>query len=763
MTLRTSSDIIADIKSLVYSRGYIYALCLIIFEDFHIHLVEIHKVDFRSRLNKNEVSFLIGLLLKRQINFSYPEDPFDLIEMKNRTYFLMGELHESLALPSMEKMLELLNSKKKGDGLTDGLKDVYKEGNMFVEPIFYANDGVYDFQYRDFIPKKYQYDQVWLRENRQFEFDNTISILEKTKEILLEKRKKVSFYSIKEQIPKLNALFKEENPSDNWEEEFREVLPLYELYQFKNLFFEEEFDSLPETSWKLFYDNLLELFIVRKSDFNPVLNVSHFLYNFSLDNDKVDANKYFFNVGDFNEFKAKPIIKLSEDRFFVPITFSLYEACYEAPYYWMVGDKTYRDQLAKNRGDCGEQITHELLSVVFGVKNTLKSVKIISKKGEPDTDIDILCILGSKALCIQVKSKKLTEPARKGNYENLVKDFKGAVQDAFNQGLISRNRILEKNAKFYDENGVQINLPEGIDEVYILGITTENYPALTHQTNVFLQKNGDDPWPVFMSIFDLEVVCHYLKNPYDFLYYIRQRSSLADCFNAESELVYLGFHLDKKLFKKPEEDMVYLEPNYGGVIDRNYYPLRLNVDITNKGDIIKNKWRNLDFELICYQITKTDLPKTTDVIFELYDWNEPSINNLTEQIKEAKKKSHLDGKSHNFTLISKEGTGISYFVLNNNNPKELLDKLLLFCQARKYKSRANSWVGLGSLKDSPNIIDTFVFNKENWVFDKDLDYLSKELFSEKPNPIGFAIKNKSARNQKCPCGSGKKFKKCCLN
>ena len=89
MDIRKPQEVIADIKKLVQSKGYIYALCMIIFEDFHIVLEDLHKVNFRERLSKNEVSLLIGFLIQNQIDYSYPINPSDVIKIKKETYKLL--------------------------------------------------------------------------------------------------------------------------------------------------------------------------------------------------------------------------------------------------------------------------------------------------------------------------------------------------------------------------------------------------------------------------------------------------------------------------------------------------------------------------------------------------------------------------------------------------------------------------------------------------------------------------------------------------
>lgn len=483
MDLRKTEDVISEIKSLIYSKGYIYTLCMIIYEDFHIILEEIHKVDFRSRLNKNEVSLLIGFLIQKQIDFSLPDSPLDVIKSKERTYELMDELHMSLMTPFFEKIQNVPQKKLENIDFRAEMKSFYGDDNMFIEPIFYANDGVYDFQYTDFLERKYHLDSQWLIENRSFDFNKTKVILQKIKDILQEKSKKVNFFSLKEKLPEIIEKIKKDNPSENTEEHLKEVLPAYEFYQYVNLFFESskhdsaiDLNSLPEDAWKTFYENLIELFVIRREDFDNEVNIDSFLNNFSFKINEKQTNAHFKQIGDFNLFNAQPILQIDSERFFVPITFSLYEACYGSPYYWMLQDEIYKDNLAKNRGKSGEEISFDFLSNVFGKERTYKSVKIITKKGNDDTDIDVLCILGSKALCVQVKSKKLTEFSKKGSFAHLQKDFKRAVQDAYEQGIVSRSKILAMESKFYDENGSVIELSESIDEVYIMGVTSENYP-----------------------------------------------------------------------------------------------------------------------------------------------------------------------------------------------------------------------------------------------------------------------------------------------
>ena len=606
--MRKTEVIIKEIKDLVVTKGYIYALCMIIFEDFSISPEELHKIDCMKRLSTKEASLLLGFLIQNEINFSIPDTPNDLIQLKQKTYDLMEELHGSFWNPFFDELQIKSQPEYKKENIRAEQKELFGKGNMLIEPIFYSGTGVYDFQYLDVLDKKYKYDRDWLIGKKNFDIEQTKSILVQIKNILHEKSKKVNLCGLKERMPQMIEEMKKKHPNEDWEKHAKETLPIMEFHQYVELFLESATnednpsgENDRENGWNSFYKGIIELFIIRKSDFDSKLNIDSFLNNFSI-SAKRNLNSEFKIVGDYNQIISHPIIKLDEERYFIPITFLLFESIYESPFHWMQGDKSYRGKLGKNRGKVGEEITYDLLCKVFGDKRTFKSVGINLKKGQDATDIDVLCILGSKALCIQVKSKKLTLLSRTGNDEQLEIDFQGAVQDAYQQGLTSREEILKRGAKYIDGNGNEIQLSDEIDDVYLMGVTTENYPALTHQSNVMLNKQDGDPFPIVLTIFDLELLIHYLDDPYDFLYYIKQRISLMDYFKADEEIVFLGYHLDQKLCKIPNSDVAQICTDFGQLIDRNYYPLKAGLNVSDDGDTIKNRWENHDFDQLCNQL-----------------------------------------------------------------------------------------------------------------------------------------------------------------
>jgi hypothetical protein len=773
-SFRNKSDaIIEDIRLLVKTKGFIYAFCMVLFEDFHVYAEKLHKVDSMKNLSIKEATLLLGLLVQNEIDFSKPQEPMDIIKLKRKIYELMEELHASLEIPFFDKLEQSLLHKSDKKDMRLERKKFFGDGNLLLEPVFYSGAGVYDFQYLDFLERKYKYDKDWLRDKQNFDLYATKKNVLAIKEVLDEKSKRVALYDLKDEIPKIIEKYKRENQIVDSAQSTDNFLRILEFYQYVQLFVDDDgkiidisnMKEIKETGWNSFYKNLIDLFVVRRSDLNPALSVEPFLRNFSLVIKK-DTNSQFKKIGDRNIINSHPIIQLNDDRYFVPIMFLLFEAVYESPFYWMNTDVEYFSTASKNRGVVGEEIAYEFLLHVFGKRSTYKSVKIkSSKRGKDQTDIDVLCLLGSKALCLQVKSKKLTQLSKTGDDIQLQKDFQRAVQDAYKQNLKCRDKILGKECLFLDETGKRIILPEKINEVYLMCVTTENYPALTHQTHSLLDKNNEDPFPLVLTVFDLELLVHYLSDPFDFLYYVRQRISLMEFFVADEEIIFLGYHLHQKLHKIPNFELAPLDKYFGSIVDRNYYPLKAKLKISSEGDILKDKWKNEKFDILCSELKDIDSPKITDVLFQLFDLSGDARESLVNYITTTKQKTMSDNNSHNFTIPPDERflplSGITYLSSNSNDKYTLAENLLYLCDIRKYKCKGVIWVGFGSVKDSDKMIDLVVFNDHPWKYDRRLEKESKNLST----PIELKKVNvqndRVSRNDQCPCGSGLKYKKCC--
>ena len=341
---------------------------------------------------------------------------------------------------------------------------------------------------------------------------------------------------------------------------------------------------------------------------------------------------------------------LEGGQYCIPIFPNLPKAIYDSPYYWMIEDEQYRDTALRNRGDATESITHDLLSPVFGYGRVFRGVKVGKGKAAL-TDIDVLAVSGDKAVIVQCKSKKLTIDARRGEGRALRADFTKAAQDAYDQAITARKALLDGGYRFSDATGAAISLPHKIDEVYILCLTGDHYPAVMTQARVYLKRQDVDPHPILLSIFDLDLVCYYLRDRFDFLYYLRQRSAHAMYFMADSEISLIGFHLKHKLYPDESYDMTGIDSGYGQLVDANFLASRGNWPHTEASERLFHTWKNEAFNELVEDVKLAASECSNEIspenlLFFLYDLAGKGADNLIKSVEELKRQTLSDGQEH---------------------------------------------------------------------------------------------------------------------
>ncbi len=696
--------IVSRIEALTRERGYLYTLALILLRDLFLLPEEIADINPREHLNIQELTLLVGLFVKHAVDLTVPTEG-ESAKRFELTYQMFEELHKKYHEPFLEQINRLV-SHGRGDGTPqENYRKIFGQGVTMAEPIFYSASGAYDFQYQEFAVKKYKNDTPWLRKQVGVDIAEMANIARKLK--TLHERK-------------FNDLFQASRP--NFAEFCTAGLSVF-------CFGESDLSEFSPRAVRRF----LEVFSLAPAATNAALELP----------------------GQYNEAQSRPIIRLGDGRWFLPIAFNLSEAIYESPFYWMNRDREYKDAALRHRGDFAEEVTAELLASTCGASKVYRNVQIIERKGQAITDIDVLAIVGNKAVIAQVKSKRLTEVAKRGDEKKLVADFELAVQEAYEQGLLSRTVLRNGKNKLFVE-GAELQLTEPIDEAYILCVTVDSYPAVTHQVDVYLRKQANDPTPIALSILDLDVLTFYLRDPFEFAYYLRQRVALNHYFKADSEMSLLGYHLGHKLFRGEGTTKI-LDGSFAQLIDANFQVVRGSVPRTDAADKLRSTWRNEDFQTLIDQVKATREPKFTDAIFFLYDLSGQGADDLIKALRLTKGKTQADQQPHDMRLPMAETRSGITVLCEPSSPSILREKLLWLSEVAKYKSNADVWLGLGCLATSPRLVDVIVFANYERRYDPELESQAAQLRGKPMTAEGRKI----GRNEPCPCKSGKKFKRCC--
>jgi hypothetical protein len=705
--MRTKAEIVKAIEDLAQERGFVYTLGTILCRDFFLDPSKADTVNWRDHLSFQEISFLVGLMVKAPIDRKVLPSYEDFDRQLEGSYKLFQELHLSHNQPYFDALHDAAGAGTELDpaAITAATSKVFAGGEMMAEPIFYGGSGAYDFQYLQFAISKYGGDADWLRQNKGFSIETAVEI-SKTLKRLTERRRR----SLKE--------------PDSFEAACRDLLSVF-TFRVEDL-----------------------------SAFEPN-EVSAFLSAFSAV--PGETNKTFNTVGAYNAIESHPIVALGNGEFLLAVGFALCQSIYESPYYWMQHDIAYRARALRNRGDYVELTSHSLLANVFGPGRVFRDVRVERRKGENVTDADVLVLLGNRAIVVQAKSKRLTELARQGRDEPLRADFSKAIQAAYGQGMKCREALFARDAVLRKVDGTILELEHPIEDAYILCVTADHYPAVLHQVDSYLEKEAIDPYPIAMSVFDLDMVAFYLHDPYDFLYYVHQRVALSSYFKAASEIALLAFHLKQKLYKG-EADREVIDEAFAQLLDANFPVARGEVVDNPSANRFRRKWANSKFDELVEAAKSIDDPKIVDALFFLYDIAGAGADELIGAMEATRRRASTNGRGGDFSAVYDQGkSGISFIVAPSL--EQLGDMMMAHAVSRKYKTKADKWLALGTTIHSAQVVDAMAFNDDSWEEDAELQRLSERVLVK-----GTTIRGESTkigRNDRCLCGSGLKFKRCC--
>jgi len=702
--VRTEQDIFADLAALCIKPGYIHAIACLSFRDNAVDYADqISSSDLHwpsSRLIRTELMTLIGLMVKSPIDYTLP-CPDDLNEYVIRSDKLLGEMHRSLSSYAFSQDTWQVCAEN-GD-------NPFRLGQLLREPIFYGGESAYSFQYRDFAIEKYIQDDTWLKSHKGFSIAEAREVINAISHL---------------QNQKLMACFTA----------MRDLHP-------------GEWTVLPGLTFTAHE-------AAQRSGVNTEV-VDSVLASFACPS--TERNVGFNALDDFNITNALPLIAGPANDFILFHPYSLVEALYEAPFYWMGADPNYSTIAMRNRGKYTEELARDRLTAVFGKRHVHTNVDIFQNKSKKLAEVDVLVLFGDRAIVVQAKSKRLTLESRKGNDLQIKEDFKKSVQNAYDQGFLCATHLNDSKCKFVDADGQEITLSNKIAEIYILCVVSDHYPALSFQSRQFLQIKTVGPIlpPFVLDVFTLDTIAEMLNSPLRFLSYLRQRSQHYDRMIVTHELSVLSYHLKFNLCIDDKVDLVSLEGDLGGDLDIAMATRRDGLDGIRTPDGILTRFAGTMLARLIEDIEKSADPALIGLGFIWLNISEESFFKANEKIEMVAAAARLDGKPHDITVgIGEAGSG---FTVHINDDSDLIaeTRLTSHCQRRKYSQKAHNWFGV-----CINTIDSRVRFGIVFAFPWAYDTAMESVLMERVRRIGQ--KANVGRNDPCPCGSGRKYKKCCL-
>ncbi len=714
--IRTEQVIFDELAKLCVSPGYIHAIAYLCFRDNIIRFSDEIKSDdvqhlfSNNRLINTEISTLIGLMLKRNIDYKIPE-PKKLEFYIKATETLLKEIHDSMS----SQVWENIDLTK----IADGTFNPFTSGAALREPIFYGSESAYNFQYRDFSTVKYKKDESWLVTNKGFSILEASKIVQAISQLLNQKT-----------VDTLQSM-------DKMAPEYWTFLPC-------NTFTADEVAELVDASSTVI-TCVLKAFAVPLETYNEQFTALH----------------------DFNLINGSPLISTPDGKYILLNPYSLVEALYEAPFYWMGADKAYVNTAMKHRGMFTEQFAVDRLKKVFGASNVLPNIDIFESKANKIGEIDVLVLFGDRALVLQAKSKRLTLEARRGNDLQIQDDFKRSIQESSDQAYICAQQLETGTCTLRDTSNNIVTLPKRIKRIYVLCLIADHYPALSFQAQQFLKSTSTTTIssPFVLDVFTLDAMTEMLDSPLHLLSYIDRRTQYSDKLMASHELTILSYHLKQNLWLEDKHDMVWLHDDISADLDLAMLARREGIPGKRTPDGILTRFSATALGRLMRAIEASRTTATIDFGFLLLTLSEDTVIDVSKAIDQIAQRAMTDGKHHDFTAgFSQDGTGFTIHC--NNDPEDVaLERLQRHCALRKYTEQAKTWFGV-CLRPHDQFLRFGINLDSPWQQSNDMDILVKGMRKtgslQTTMPQSRSKKTKVGRNTPCPCGSEKKYKKCCL-
>ena len=440
-------------------------------------------------------------------------------------------------------------------------------------------------------------------------------------------------------------------------------------------------------------------------------------------------------------------------------------------------DPQLREKYAGHLADWMEKEIATCFARLFPVENILRSACF----PDPDnpggeTEADVVIIWGPFLVIAEAKGRKIHREALRGRLSKLKQALGKNVQDAFYQAR-RVIRVLERDGEIrFKERatGRAIEVTrEQLRRVMPISVTLQHLSGLTTQLAVTerlgLFKGKAYPWSV--SIDDLDVITRFVGSPDVFLHYIERRTAHQhiDIGLMGDELDIFSHYLDNRLHPSVYEQHPEVAEHAG--------PRMLGFDGGEERfeAVYKAEWygRAPDGEPIALQIPSqiqevlTELRQRDDygarwIAFALLGVSSPALGKLNAAIRDLRK-TRTEGRSMpRFTTL--EGDVVITVIAHAGLDEEMFRKnAIVRTELERYATRASAAVTIGINQcDTTKPFDFALWSEGTWEFDQGIEELLTQDRNRKRRMLLLKKGKKIGRNDPCPCGSGEKFKHCCI-
>ncbi|QCT94958.1 hypothetical protein FE773_07075 [Caminibacter mediatlanticus TB-2] len=452
----------------------------------------------------------------------------------------------------------------------------------------------------------------------------------------------------------------------------------------------------------------------------------------------------------------KPLIKIDSEYYcFNPalIIYNLHTIL-ENIIISIIPPKKHQKNYYKKKGEYLEDKSLELFQKILPNCEVYKSLKY-----GVDDEVDGIIIYDNNIFIVEAKSGKFSKGAKKGNVEKIKSNMKKLVEEAYNQTIRAKKYILsDEEVEFRDKSKKTVLKlkREKINNIYLINVTLEPLNHITANLSSLKEfgfiQNDEWIWSVYLN--DLRIISEIIDLPSEFLVYVERRIKYNDYPQVKmaEEIDIFGYFLNEGLyfddieFPKNGFELI-IDSSFSKDIDLYYFWKEGKLDKkVEKPTFFKGCKNNIKF--LVKQIEELNKENFSILTKFLLSLDCYSQNLIKEQIELILKSQRTDFYPH----IDKARIGV-VFVSKRIYNYDLLKKQ---CELYAYERKINNWFVI-ILENNFIHFEQFYFdNKPNKIIENKFEGLKEYRLKQT-----LKVKRKIGRNELCPCGSGKKYKKCC--
>jgi len=471
------------------------------------------------------------------------------------------------------------------------------------------------------------------------------------------------------------------------------------------------------------------------------------------------------------DVQNRPVYYLSDDRLLFFDRASVYDSLFEAFDQLTRADQKFRDsKYIPHLAKWVETEVSKYLSRIFPAEYVFTSVTYPdpdTKGGE--TELDTAVLWPPFLLLGEVKGKQFRPRSRTGDPARLRDDLRANIEDAFTQATRATRFIESADMVKFKEKATGRILAirrRDLQRVFPISITLHHFAGLTTQLawlkNIGLFKDSAYPWSV--SLGDLDIITRFADTPDVFLHYIQRRFDLqrSEKNIMADELDLFGTYLDSRLHPSQFWDSTTEDGRaptlfmISGGSERFDEWHEAELGRREKHPDIK-----LDFPprltevLRELRIRKDDASRW--IAFALLDLSPGAVSAIERTLDDVRRNARPDGRVMRVTFKDNDLT-VTIMASRGLRSEELKRQAVFRINLEKYRHRTSASLLIAiDADDSKFPFEHALWAEGRWVRE---EVFEKHLAEEGPKAlIGDSL---PGRNDPCFCGSGKKFKKCCI-